>query len=164
VVRDRVELPPGAILGAPRSDSTGHGSPGQPSRLRWRPLIGPSAAGADRPVQFAGTSGAEVGEDGEHTPVLGVVGRQAKLGEDAADVLSTALAEITSRWAMAVLEWPSAIRARSCRSRAVSVPRMLSRRCPAERTVRKNASSSELAGTCRARTSRHGGPRPSRSR
>jgi hypothetical protein len=49
--------------------------------------------------------------------VLGVVGRQAELGEDVADVFSTALAEITSRRAMAVLEWPSAISARSCRSR-----------------------------------------------
>jgi hypothetical protein len=36
--------------------------------------------------------------------VLGVVGRQAELGEDVADVFLHRLAEITSRWAMAVLE------------------------------------------------------------
>jgi len=44
------------------------------------------------------SSGPEVGEDGEHPAVLRVVGQQAELGEDVADVLSTALAESTSRW------------------------------------------------------------------
>ena len=38
------------------------------------------------PRSPASPSGPEVGEDGEHPAVLGVVGRQAELGEDAADV------------------------------------------------------------------------------
>ena len=42
--------------------------------------------------------------------------------------ISTALAEITSRCAMTVLAWPSAISASSCRSRPVSAARALSRR------------------------------------
>src|SRR5438046_5892444 len=51
---------------------------------RCRPVTGASRTlgGVAGPTPEVGVSGPEVGQDGEHPAVPGVVGRQAELGED----------------------------------------------------------------------------------
>ena len=73
-----------------RLDGEARHTPGR----AWR--AGPGRAGR--------RSGSEVGEDGEHPAVLGVVGRQAELGEDVADVLFHRAGRDHRRWAIAGLE------------------------------------------------------------
>ena len=67
-------------------------------------------------------SGLQVSEDGQHPAVVGVRGCQAELAEDVPDVLLDGPLGTTRIPAIAALERPSAIRASTSRSLAVSVP------------------------------------------
>ena len=75
-----------------------------------------------------GCSGLQVSEDGQHPAVVGVRGCQAELAEDVPDVHLDGPLGTTRIPAIAALERPSAIRASTSRSLAVSVPSLPVRR------------------------------------
>ena len=75
-----------------------------------------------------GCSGLQVSEDGQHPAVVGVRGCQPELAEDVPDVLLDGPLGTTRIPAIAALERPSAIRASTSRSLAVSVPSLPVRR------------------------------------
>lgn len=75
-----------------------------------------------------GCSGLQLPEDGQHPAVVRVRGCQAELAEDVPDVLVDGPLGTTRIPAIAALEQPSAIRARTSRSLAVSVPNLPVRR------------------------------------